>query len=92
MTGIRWSPDAADDLVRILEYIREDSNTAAQKVARAVYERISNLKDFPKIGRPGRVAGTRELAPAPLPFVVVYRVKEARVEIARVLHGAQRWP
>jgi toxin ParE1/3/4 len=28
------------------------------------------------------------------PFVVVYRVqkKPARVEIIRVLHGAQKWP
>jgi plasmid stabilization system protein ParE len=44
------------------------------------------------MGRPGRVAGTRELALAPLPFIVVYRVREYRVEIARILHGAQRWP
>jgi plasmid stabilization system protein ParE len=44
------------------------------------------------MGRPRRVAGTRELALAPLPFIVVYRVKEDRVEIARILHGAQRWP
>jgi plasmid stabilization system protein ParE len=28
----------------------------------------------------------------PLPFVVVYRVKQEIVEIARVLHGAQQWP
>jgi len=92
VTEIRWSPDAAADFARIVEYIRQDSNTAAQIIARAVYGRISDLKDFPNMGRPGRVAGTRELALAPLPFVVVYRVKEDRVEIARVLHGAQRWP
>jgi len=36
--------------------------------------------------------GTRELVFSPLPFVVVYRVKEEIVEIARVLHGAQQWP
>lgn len=36
--------------------------------------------------------GTRELVLSPLPYVVVYRVKDEVVEIARVLHGAQPWP
>jgi len=44
------------------------------------------------MGRAGRLAETRELALAPLPFIVVYRVKDDRVEIVRILHGAQRWP
>ena len=92
MSEIRWSTHAADDFVRIVDYIRQDSAIAAQKVARAVYERISSLKDFPNMGRAGRVAETRELALAPLPFIVVYRVKDDRVEIVRILHGAQRWP
>jgi toxin ParE1/3/4 len=69
-----------------------DKTAIPQKVTRAVYESISDLKGFPNIGRPGRVAGTRELALAPLPFIVVYRVKDDLVEIARILHGAQRWP
>jgi plasmid stabilization system protein ParE len=29
---------------------------------------------------------------SPLPFIAVYRVKGEAVEIARVLHGSQRWP
>ncbi len=29
---------------------------------------------------------------APLPFIVVYRVKTDAVEIVRVYHGAQNWP
>lgn len=28
----------------------------------------------------------------PLPYIIVYRVLEDAVEVARVLHGAQRWP
>ena len=43
---------------------------------------------------PHRAAGTRELVIARTPFVVVYRVRQKpeRVEIIRVLHGAQKWP
>ena len=92
MKKIRWSPDAADDFVRIIEYIREDNKAAAQRVARSALQQIASLKEFPQLGRPGRVHGTRELPLSPLPFIVVYRLKEEWIEIARVLHGAQRWP
>jgi toxin ParE1/3/4 len=89
---IRWSPDAADDFVRIIEYIRKDNDAAAQRVARVALERIAGLKQFPQLGRAGRVNETRELPLSPLPFIVVYRLKRNGIEIARVLHGAQRWP
>lgn len=92
MRQIRWSPDAAADLVRIVEYIRADNSPAAERVARSILRQIANLKEFPETGRSGRIHGTRELALSPLPFIVVYRVKQGVVEIARVLHGAQRWP
>ncbi|HEY2392148.1 MAG TPA: type II toxin-antitoxin system RelE/ParE family toxin [Candidatus Angelobacter sp.] len=53
---------------------------------------VEQLKTFPNSGRPGRVEGTRELPLARLPFLVVYRAKTDVVELARLLHGAQRWP
>jgi len=28
----------------------------------------------------------------PLPFVVVFRIRKDFVEIANVIHGAQKWP
>jgi toxin ParE1/3/4 len=89
---IRWSPEAADDFEHIINYIREQNPSAASRVARSIYERISSLESFPNSGRIGRVESTRELVMAPLPFIVVYRVKNTVVEIARILHGAQRWP
>jgi plasmid stabilization system protein ParE len=38
------------------------------------------------------VEGTRELPLPPLPFVVVYRIRNDIVEIANVIHGEQKWP
>jgi hypothetical protein len=38
------------------------------------------------------VEGTREMPVPSLPFIVVYRVIQGAVEIAGVIHGAQRWP
>jgi toxin ParE1/3/4 len=91
---IRWSPDAAADLQNIVDYIRLDNPAAAQRVGRAIYNRLSMLGDFPQSGRIGRVEGTRELPLPPLPFIVVYRLFEYAnvVEIVNVIHGAQRWP
>lgn len=91
---IRWSPAAADDLANIVEYIRVENASAAQRIGAAIYDGIQRLADFPYAGRVGRVEGTRELALPPLPFVVIYRVLEEKeaVEISSILHGAQRWP
>ena len=91
---IRWSPAAADDLQSIFEYIRSDNPAAAQRVIETIYDRTTAFAKHPYQGRRGRVEGTRELVLPPLPFIVVYRVLEAvdAVEIANVIHSAQRWP
>jgi toxin ParE1/3/4 len=89
---IEWSPEAAADFAGIVAYIHERNPTAADRVAHTIYDSAAALEKFPNRGRPGRVGGTRELVSAPLPFIVIYRVKRNVVEIARVLHGSQRWP
>jgi toxin ParE1/3/4 len=89
---LRWSPAATEDLFRIIEYIRQENSPAAQRIAKAIYDSAGSLKSFPNMGRRGRVEGTRELPLPPLPFVVVYRIREDIVEIANVIHGAQKWP
>jgi toxin ParE1/3/4 len=89
---VRWSPEAATDLTSITQYIRRENAAAALRVARIIYRSAAELDKFPLRGRPGRVNGTRELVISPLPYIVVYRIRENFIEIAKVLHGAQRWP
>jgi toxin ParE1/3/4 len=90
---IRWSLPAAQDLERICERIERDNPEAARRVARTVYEGCSLLKDFPNRGRASaRMAGRRELAFAPLPYIAVCQVTTQGIEIARIFHGAQDWP
>src|ERR1700739_4479994 len=74
------------------EYIRRENASAAQRVANTIYENIGSLSSFPFRGRLGRVEGTRELPVPSLPFLVIYRVTQDALEIAGVIHGAQRWP
>jgi toxin ParE1/3/4 len=89
---IHWSPEASADFTAIIQYIHQENPTASRRVAERISGTLNQLKAFPHLGRPGRLEGTREMVFSPLPFVVVYRVKEEIVEIARVLHGAQQWP
>lgn len=89
---IRWSPEAADDLERIVNRIKPNNVTAARRVAETIYRRCAELDFFPNRGRAGRIAGTRELVPAPLPYIIVYRVEPDAVEIVRIYHSAQNWP
>jgi toxin ParE1/3/4 len=89
---VRWSTAASQDLFHIIEYIRRENAPAAQRVANIIYESVGSLSSFPFRGRLGRVEGTRELPVPSLPFLVIYRVTQEAVEIAGVIHGAQRWP
>jgi hypothetical protein len=61
-------------------------------VALRVYEAGGSLLQFPRLGRSGRKRGARELVLSGLPFLAISRVCESVFEIARILHGARRWP
>lgn len=87
-----WSRRAHADLDWIEEYIAQDDLAAALDVRDRMELQIKHLKQHPRMGRTGRVRGTRELVIAGLPYIVVYRARKQAVEIARVLHGAQSWP
>lgn len=90
MTLIRWTTEAADQLEGIVDQILKDNPEAARKVARTIIGRIENLKDFPRLGRPGEdVEGTRELHSPP--YIIVYRLKGQVAEILYIWHGAQDW-
>lgn len=89
---IAWTPAAADDLERISDYLLEQNPAVATKIVRQIYTAINPLKRFPSLGRPGRKEGTRELVVSSLPYIIIYEVLGQTIRIARILHGAQRWP
>jgi plasmid stabilization system protein ParE len=45
---IRWSPEAAADFAAIVEYIRKENPSAAERVARTIYDGVASLASFPK--------------------------------------------
>lgn len=87
-----WTGPARQDLRDIYLYIAQDNPQAARRLQSEVKKRIGLLQDNPGLGRPGRVAGTRELVMGSYPYIVPYRVREDRIEILTVYHGARKWP
>jgi len=89
---VRWTAGSADDLERITDYLFDEAPQHAGRIIRALYNAISGLSMFPNRGRPGKKPGTRELVVRALPYIVVYQVSGDVVYVARILHGAQKWP
>jgi len=69
--NIVWSPEAIEDLASLRAYIAEDNPAAARRTVRHIIESIEQLiPDNPRIGRAGRVPGTRELVIPRSPYIV----------------------
>ena len=88
---IRWTRTALANLDAIAAYIAQDNPNRAVTFIGEIKEKTELLAQFPAIGRPGRVPGTRELV-VHENYVVPYRVKDNTVQIIRVHHVARSWP
>ncbi len=91
MPELEWLELARADLLAIVDYISDDNPDAAQRVKDDIEEKAEKLPEFPKMGRPGRVEGTRELV-AWANYIIVYQEDAFSIRILRVLHAAQQWP
>jgi toxin ParE1/3/4 len=89
---IVWSPRAIQHLAHLREYIARDNPKAANRIAGALVEAVERLAELPDIGRPGRVAGTRELVVPGTAYVIPYRVRTDRLEVIAAFHARQKWP
>jgi toxin ParE1/3/4 len=89
---IVWSPRAIAHLVHLRAYIAHDNPEAAGRTAMTLLDAVERLAELPALGRPGRVAGTRELVVPGTPYVIPYRLRGPRLEIIAVFHGRQKWP
>lgn len=90
--NLRYTRRALADLDAARDYIAERNPQAARLFGARLRGAIEELRAFPERGRPGRVAGTRELVVPRTPYVVAYRIEAASVDILAILHGARRWP
>jgi toxin ParE1/3/4 len=74
------------------EYVARENAAAAETLVEQIFAVVERLEQYPRMGRAGRVEGTRELVIAGTAFVVIYQVAAERVEVLAVLHAARKWP
>ena len=92
MTKVRWTPQAADDLEAIYEFIARDSPHYAQITIEGIIAAIDRLEQFPLLGRhvpETSQADVRELIKPP--YRIVYRTGEI-VKILTVFRGSRLFP
>lgn len=86
-----WTPEALDDRRTIYDYIELDNPVAANKLDQLFEGVEEKLVNFPKLGRPGEIPGTREFV-IHESYRLVYEIGENVVIVTAVVHTAKRWP
>ncbi|OGB00480.1 MAG: plasmid stabilization protein [Burkholderiales bacterium RIFCSPHIGHO2_12_FULL_69_20] len=89
---LRWLRKALRNLDDEATCIAADDPVAARLVVKRVLDAVALLPAQPGLGRPGRVAGTRELVVLKARCLVPYRVRGDVIEILRVFHASRRLP
>jgi len=89
---IVWTKKSINNLDSIDEYISKDNPVIAAEVVMNIFESVQKLKNYPGLGRQGRVEDTRELVISKYPYVVPYRIEENVIFILRVVHTSMKWP
>jgi|1186.fasta_scaffold184649_3 toxin ParE1/3/4 len=91
--NINWTDRALSDLDSIRRYYDDQgSPNGGRVVLLSIVSVAAAIGEMPQRGRPGRVAGTRELVVPHTPFIIAYRPTEPRPDILAVIHSARLWP
>ena len=68
---VQWTLSANSDRENAIHYIAQDILTAALKQLNQIEAQTDQLAEHSKLGRLGRVKGTRELVVNRTPFIVI---------------------
>lgn len=90
MSDLIWSPTSRADLADIDAYLSEWDPAAAVRILRAIRSAASRLSEYPRLGwstnERFRVIGVRQTS-----YLILYRLRDERVEIVRIRHGREDW-
>lgn len=91
MKSLFWTPLAISDREQIYSYIEADKPAAALALDELFEAQAELLIAQPKIGKLGRVAGTRELV-VHKNYILIYDLQDDSIRILRIVHAARQWP
>jgi toxin ParE1/3/4 len=88
MGGVRISPQAAQDLDGIWQYIAKDSEQRADQVITQILKTADQLTAHPELGRrrDELIQGSRSISYRS--YVILYEIVHERARLLRVVHGS----
>ncbi|MBY0304122.1 MAG: type II toxin-antitoxin system RelE/ParE family toxin [Sphingomonas sp.] len=90
MPRLIWSEASLRDIGGINDFLTKENPQAAARIASGIKSTVLRLLDYPRVGRAlgerFRVLGVRTT-----PYVIIYRLRDGDVEIARIRHGSENW-
>ncbi len=90
MAEVRWTPQAADDLNAIAEFISKDSPHYSSLFVLDILYAVDRLTQFPKSGRVVPEINDPLVREVILgSYRIIYRVRKDLVEILTVFHGSR---
>ncbi len=96
MADIRFTLDAANDLIQIKTYIaaESDSEKVADDMIQKILKRIKGLSDFPEIGAPLSAVINFDVPYRYLVcggYTAFYRYENDTVSVIRILHSRRNY-
>ena len=89
---IKWLNRAKRALDNEISFIAQEDIELAQKIYAHIQVQVLMLKEFPELGRSGRIWGTRELVISKYAYIISYRIKDKNLEILTVFHTKRQLP
>ena len=86
-----WTPQAEQDRDDIWLHIATDNPGAAVRMDELFSDAAARLADHPKLGHPGKIAGTRELIPHEN-YRLVYELAGETVWVLTLVHTSRQGP
>ncbi|KAK45020.1 translation repressor RelE [Caballeronia jiangsuensis] len=86
-----WTPEALQDREDVWDYIAEDNPAAAARMDELFSAVAGRLAVHAQLGRPGKIAGTREMI-AHENYRLVYEIDGDDVWVLALVHTSRRWP
>jgi len=90
---VHWTNTALEHLLRIYEYIAQDSSVYAQRMVDKLTRRSEQIAIFPLSGRmvpEYEAEDIREMIEKP--YRLIYRIKPDQIDVLAVLHSARLLP
>ena len=88
---VRWTASAEQDRGDVWDFIAADDPVAAARMDELFSDAATRLATFPKMGKEGRVPGTREV-PVHRSYMLVNEIIDDVAWILTLVHTSRRWP